>query len=365
MLYLFLTLLVLLQPDTEVPESPSPVPIGIARLTHDHVNWVFNKDHKQDIKIAGIAEPNRELARKYAERYGFSMDLVYGSVEEMVDAVTPVAVMAFGSIHEHREVVQVCAPRGIHVMVEKPLAINMDHAREMAQLARKNNIHLLTNYETTWYASNMEAYKISVQDKELGIIRKVVIRNGHRGPQEIGCSNEFLEWLTDPVMNGGGAVVDFGCYGANLATWLHKNERPISVSAVLQQLKPNIYPNVDDEATIILEYPDGQAIIQASWNWPFSRKDMNIYGEHGSVFAPNAHNIEKHIRGKEQPEIRKLSGRSRPNKNPFSYLAAVVQGKLEVNPHDLSSLENNLIVVEILDAARKSADTGKRVYLGN
>jgi predicted dehydrogenase len=63
------------------------------------------------------------------------------------------------------------------------------------------------------------------------------------------------------VLDGGGAVVDFGCYGCNLTVWLMGGETPKTVTAVLQQLKPEVYPKVDDEATIILTYDHAQAII--------------------------------------------------------------------------------------------------------
>jgi predicted dehydrogenase len=69
---------------------------------------------------------------------------------EVLAKAKPEAVTAFGSISAHLAVVQACAPKGIHVMVEKPLAVNLDHARQMAALARQHHIHLLTNYETTW-----------------------------------------------------------------------------------------------------------------------------------------------------------------------------------------------------------------------
>jgi predicted dehydrogenase len=68
---------------------------------------------------------------------------------------------------------------------------------------------------------------------------------------------EFLQWLTDPVLNGGGALTDFGCYGADLATWFMNGETPLTVTAVTQQIKPDLYPKVDDEATIILAYKKG------------------------------------------------------------------------------------------------------------
>src|SRR5690606_40596134 len=104
---------------------------------------------------------------------------------------------AFGTIYEHLNVVKVCAPKGIHVMVEKPLAVSLDHARKMEALAKKYNIHLLTNYETTWYASNHKAREL-LNEGAIGDIRKVVVRDGHKGPKQIGVNNEFLNWLTDP-----------------------------------------------------------------------------------------------------------------------------------------------------------------------
>lgn len=344
-------------------DSINPIKIGVAGLSHDHVNWVFNDDHKKDVQIVGIAESDTALARKYVDRYGLSLDLIYSDLEEMVKVTAPQAVMAFGSIYSHLEVVRVCAPRGIHVMVEKPLAVSLNHAREIEQLARTHNIHVLTNYETTWYPSNHKVYQVVNELQELGTVRKIVVHDGHRGPVEIGCSEEFLAWLTDPELNGGGAIVDFGCYGANLATWLMNNQKPTAVWGITQQQKPHIYPEVDDEATIVLEYPGSQVIIQASWNWPFSRKDMKIYGENGSIEAMNARTIHKRIRDSSPEDPVELPHLTATHQNPFSYLAAVVRGEIIVKPGDLSSLENNMIVVEILDAARYSAQTGQKVII--
>jgi predicted dehydrogenase len=171
-----------------------------------------------------------------------------------------------------------------------------------------------------------------------------------------------LAWLTDPVLNGGGAVVDFGCYGANLMTWLMQNETPVSVTAVLQQIKPEVYPKVDDQATIIVTYPHAQAIIQGSWNWPIDRKDIEIYGKRGYVKALNAHDLEYRL-DRELPteEIKVLESPLKVNE-PFNYFADLISGKIKIQATDLSSLENNLIVVKILDAARKSAKEGKTIY---
>ncbi|MCB0544929.1 MAG: Gfo/Idh/MocA family oxidoreductase [Saprospiraceae bacterium] len=351
---------------SQTSAQQEPLRVGVAGLTHTHVHWIFNSEKRGEIRIVGIAEPNRALAERYAQQYDFPMDKVYASLEELVDAVYPEAVTAFGTIYEHLKVVETCAPKGIHVMVEKPLAVSLEHARTMDSLARKHGIHLLTNYETTWYPTNHKAYDMVRRDTAIGDIRKIIVRDGHRGPKKIGVNSEFLDWLTDPVQNGGGAVTDFGCYGANLSTWLMNGRRPNSVTAVTQQLQPENNPKVDDEATIILTYDSATAIIEASWNWPIGRKDMEIYGLRGAVYADNRYALRLRIaEGYDgfSEESYTLEERKAPYDDPFAYFAAVIRNEISPASHDPSSLENNMIVVEILDAAVRSAKTGKTIHL--
>jgi predicted dehydrogenase len=314
------------------------------------------------VELVGIAEPDRDLAERMSKQYGFSMDLVFASLEEMLDKKKPEAVTAFNSIYQHLDVVKACAPRGIHVMVEKPLTYRYDHAQQMEELAKRYNIKLLTNYETTWYGSNQKAYQLVHTENALGPIRKIVVHDGHPGPKEIGVGPDFFNWLTDPIQNGGGAIIDFGCYGANLITWMMRGERPISVTAVTQQLKPDIYPKVDDEATIIVTYPKTQGIIQASWNWPVGRKDMEVYGQTGYAITIDALNMRVRKSEKEKEITFAADPTQFPRNDPFAYLAAAVHGEIK-SDDDLTSLKTNMIVVEILDAARKSAKEGKTIYL--
>lgn len=339
-----------------------PLKVGIVGLTHTHVHWLLGRPDLGDVEIVGIAEPNKDLADRYLEQHGLSPNLWYPTMEEMVQATAPQAITAFGSIYEHLEVVEFCAPKGIHVMVEKPLAVSNEHAMKMKSLAEKHDILLLTNYETTWYPTHYWA-KDQVDDGNIGELRKLVIHDGHPGPKEIGVNEEFLEWLTDPILNGAGALTDFGCYGANLASWLMKGERPLSVTALTQHIKPDVYPNVDDEATIILEYSKAQVIIQASWNWPISRKDMEIYGSTGQILIKNRSDLTYQYAEGEDPVELSFDEMESPLNDPFAYLAAIINSEETVKPFDLSALENNLLVVEILEAAKKSARTGQRIKL--
>jgi predicted dehydrogenase len=342
--------------------AQKPVRVAVAGLTHGHVGWVFNRGDKKDMELVGIYEPNQELVNRIAERYKLDKKLFFSDLNRMLDETKPEAVSAFGAINEHIKIVRACAPRKIHVMVEKPLATTLTDAREINTLAEKNGIQVLTNFETSWYASNQYVNKL-VEDGKLGEIRKVMVNDGHQGPKEIGVSNEFLEILTDPVKNGGGALIDFGCYGANLMTWLLKGERPLSVTAVTHQDKPEIYKNVDDEASIILQYPKAQCIIQGSWNWSFARKDLEVFGNKGYAVAVNATTVRQRFQEKSPEETVKLDPRPAPYTDPFSVLADVVQGRLKLDKNDLYGLPVNVIAVEILDAARESAKSGKTVYL--
>src|SRR5690606_22261505 len=270
-----------------------------------HVDWVFNRKDKQDMQVVGIYETNPELVERYMKRYQLDRSLFFSNLEEMLNKVKPDAVSAFGAISEHIAVVRGYAPKKVHVMVEKPLATNLTDAKDIESLAKKNNIHVLTNFETSWYESN-QRNKGQVEDGKLGEIRKVMVNDGHQGPKEIGVSKEFLEILTDPAKNGAGALVDFGCYGANLMTWLMDGKRPLSVTAVVQQNKPEIYKDVDDEATIILQYPDAQCVIQGSWNWTYSRKDMEVYENKGYAIAADAKTLKTRLQENQPEEILKL-----------------------------------------------------------
>ena len=337
-----------------------PVRVAVVGLTHTHVHWILGRDQGLgDIEIVGIYEPNEDLAKRYMKQHGFDMALHYTDLETMLDTVKPEAVTLFGSIREHTEQTKLAAARGIHVMVEKPLAVSLKDAKVMRDAAAEAGVHLLTNYETTWYSSNTAAVTMAESGK-LGEVRRVVVNAGHGGPIEIGCNEEFLEWLTDPEENGGGALTDFGCYGANLMTWLMQNRQPNSVFATTLQTKPDLYPDVEDDATIVLDYGDAVCVVQASWSWTGSRKDMTVYGTKASVETVGWDGLIV-TPSEKQPREKKAAKLRQAQSDPFEHLAAVIWGKVE--PNALTSIENNMIVMEILDAAKRSARTGKRVSL--
>jgi predicted dehydrogenase len=339
----------------------SPFRVGVVGLVHGHVAGFFNSAFdRSDIQIAGIAEPNRQLFNRYAQQYRLDPKLYFSSVDELITRAHPQAVLVYTNTFDHRKVVEECARRGVHVMMEKPLAVSYEDARAIADAAQKGNIHVLVNYETTWYASNEATYEL-VQRGDIGDIRKIVAHDGHPGPKEIHVQPEFFAWLTDPKLNGAGALFDFGCYGADLAMWLMRGQPPRTITAVTQQIKHDIYPNVDDEANVILTYPSAVVILQASWNWPFDRKDIEVYGQTGYVKTIVRDKIEFRLRGQRDDTTAPARSLLPPYDDPLHYFAALISGK--AHEDTLSSLNTNVVVTEILDAARRSAESGKTVAL--
>ncbi|MEP7363324.1 MAG: Gfo/Idh/MocA family oxidoreductase [Acidobacteriota bacterium] len=334
----------------------------LAGLTHDHARGFLNTLLKRsDVELAGIAEPDTALHSQYGARFKLGASSFHTSLPAMLDKLKPDAVATFASTFDHLRIVQECARRRIPVMMEKPLAVSREHAYAIRDAAAKANIPVLVNYETTWYRSHAQLRSEIALDPRFGRVRKMVAMDGHQGPKEINVGPEFFGWLTDPEKNGAGALFDFGCYGANLMTWLMDNRRPDTVTARLQTFKPHIYARVDDEATVVVEYPGAQGIIQGSWNWPYGRKDFEVYTEHGYAIANGGGKLRMLRPEAQEEELLTPPELPADERDSVSYLMAVVQGRLKTG--GLSSLENNLIATEILVAARESARSGKSIRL--
>jgi glucose-fructose oxidoreductase len=353
-----------------IAASATPLKVGIVGLVHDHVGGFFNGGalapaggilNRPDVQVVGIVEPDQKLFDKYADRFHLSAELHFHSIQEMVAKVHPQVILTFTATSEHRRVVEESAALGVHVMMEKPLTTNYKDALAIQEAAQRGKIHVLVNYETSWYPSNTEAFNL-LKKGALGPMVKAVFREGHEGPKLIGVSPDFLSWLTDPKQNGGGALFDFGCYGPDLMTWMMDGEVPLSVMAVTKQLQPEVYPKVDDEALIILNYAKAVAIVEASWNWPFGVKQMEVYGRTGYARALNS--AELIVREHKDPSgmPRKETTIPPPYDDPLHYFEAVLSGEI-TEEDSVSSLKTNMTVTEILQAARQSAQTGKAVTL--
>jgi len=350
--------------------AAEPLRVGIVGLVHGHVEGFLQGGaltpaggilSRSDVRLVGIVEPDEKLFNSYAARFHLNQSLHFRSIQDMAAKAHPEAVLVFTATNDHRRVVEEAAALGLHVMMEKPLAFTYADALVIQATAEQAHIHVLVNFETSWYPSNAEAFRL-LQQGALGPIVKAVIRDGHQGPKLIHVPPEFLAWLLDPKLNGDGALTDFGCYGPDLLTALLDGEAPRAVTAVTKRLQPELYPGVDDEAEIVLDYPKAVAIIQASWNWPFSLKQTDVYGRTGYAKALDANQIEVRRANDSGPQLSRATAISAPYDDPLHYLEAVLSGEVSEG-NSLSSLKTNVTVTEILDAAAQSARSGRTVSL--
>lgn len=355
---------------TAQTSTPSPLRVGIVGLVHGHVDGFLNGSpltpaggvlKRADVELVGIVEPDQRLFDLYAAKYHLSPALHFKSIAEMAAKAHPAAALVFTAPDQHRRIVEECAAVGVHVLMEKPLAFTYADALAMESAAKRGHIHVLVDFETAWYTSNTEAFHL-LHSGALGPMVKAVIRDGHQGPAKIGVGPDFLKLLVDPKQDGDGALTDFGCYGPNLMTWLMDGEAPLSVTAVTKRLQPEFYPLVDDEAEIVLNYRNAVAIVEGSWNWPFALKQMDVYGRTGYAKALDATRIEVRRQGDAVGAVSEGRPLQAPDDDPIHYLEAVLSGQVQEG-NSLSSLKNNILVAEILDAARQSAETGRTVTL--
>ena len=361
MFYRMAVLLILLV----LPGAAQQYKIAVAGMRHGHIWLNLGAMLKGDpVKLVGVAEAaaeQRDWARNsapagytYGKKGPFVADesLIFTDWRKMIDQTKPDIVWAFTPTNEHLDVVRYCAPKGIHIMMEKPLAATYKQALEMQALARKHNILVMTNYGSTWSAAQY-AVKAAVDAGQIGAVWRLRALTGSGG---IGDPKKSTYgWMADPE-KGGGAMLDFGCYSVLWSLWL--KGRPQSVYAAVNHLKSDLYPNVDDNATIILNYRDCVAILEATWDLPPAPRGGNeIYGMKGSIVGTLMRRAGVQAPG----ESLRVDPLPPERAAPLDYIVNRIRTKQPLDGP--SALDLNVAVSEVLEAGKTSVKTGRSVKL--
>lgn len=215
----------------------------------------------------------------------------------------------------------------------------------------------MTNYQMAWWPSMYTGKKV-IESGDLGTVWRLRGIVGHGGPGAASGTNKyFLDWLTDPVRNGAGALMDFGCYNA---LWsLMYLGKPESVYAQVNQLRPAEFPKVEDNATMVLHYKNGVGLFEGSWDLPRSFQDLEVFGRKGSVHIVNG-KVEQKI-GREAAREVAIDPLPPGHTEPLQYMVECIRRKRA--PAGMLALDINVSVVEIIEAAKESVKTGKAVPL--
>lgn len=335
-------------------QSPKIAVIG---LVHSHV-WGHLKSMLDGgaATLVGIAEPNAELVAE-AKRMGARDELFFTDYRTMLEQTRPDIVWAFVENNRHLEIVQACAPRKIHVMFEKPLAATFKDALAIRQLSRQHGIYVMTNYQMAWWPTNYAA-KEAADRGQIGTVWRLHGIVGHGGPGSEGARNKyFFAWLTDPVKNGGGALVDFGCYNALWSLWYFG--KPKTVFARVHHVQPERFPKVEDNAVLILDYGGRVGIFEGSWDLPRSFQDLEVFGRQGSLYVTRE--AVELRQSRKPPEKLQLPQLPPEQSAPIPYMVHCIRSGQP--PQGLVGLDINVDVVEILEAARRSVATGRAIQL--
>ena len=348
-------LLLLLAPSLRA-QPPAPLKIAVIGLVHSHV-WghLATMLQGKNATLVGVAEPNSELVAE-ARKAGVRDDLFFTDYEKMLDQTKPDIVWAFVENNRHLEIAKVCAPRHINLIFEKPLASTYADAKQIAALAAKYNIRVMTNYQMAWWPTNYSAKK-AVDDGEVGTVYRLHGIVGHGGPGSEGPRNKyFFDWLTDPVKNGGGALMDFGCYNALWSLW-YLGE-PDTVYATVNHLRPERFPKVEDNATIILHYPNAIGIFEGSWDLPRSYQDLEVFGRPGENPPGSLHMSHAKVEIQHGRDIKVLP-LAPENSEPVAYMASCIRSNSPIE--GLTAIDINVKVIRIIDLAKESVKTGRAV----
>jgi len=344
-----------------LPAAAQEYRIAVIGLVHSHVWGHLGQMIKGDTaKLVAIAEPNQELVAE-AKKAGANVPF-YDDYNKMLDEQKPQIVWAFVENNRHLEIAKACAARKINVMFEKPLASTYKDAAEIRDLARKNNIRVMTNYQMAWWPANYAAKK----EADSGAIGKVWRLHGivgHGGPGSEGTrSKYFFEWLTDPVKNGAGALMDFGCYNALWSLWYMG--RPEKVYAQVNHLRPQTFPKVEDNADLVLTYPNGVGVFEGSWDLPRSFQDLEIFGlgqdRGGSASIYMKQSGVTLQKGRESKEI-PTEPLAKDRAEPIAYMVSAIKDNKPIE--GLTAIDINVDVIDIIDAAKESVKSGKAVSL--
>jgi predicted dehydrogenase len=352
--------------------------LAIVGLNHDHVWNELNPILKGDlVTLVGVAEtlPDRvqriekeETVGQGGVRPAVPASLVSGDWKKMIDQTKPNIVWAYVETSRHLEIVQYCAPRGINVIFEYPLSVTVKDALEIQKLAAQYKVRVLTNYQFWAWTAPTYAAKAAVDAGQIGQVYRLSGLLGHGGPGDYRQST-FLTWLMSMDKNGGGAIVDFGAPSVAWAVWV--KGPPQSVYARVDHLRPDEFNGMDDNSTILMNYKDGVAIIEGTWDMTAAPTASNqIFGLKGGLVI-GRDGVELYTRAprsgggggraalvqtplKVEPLAPELSG-------ALAYMVDRVKRDLPIA--GMCSLDVNVPVVEVLEAAQKSIKDARAVVI--
>ena len=363
--------------------------LGVIGFAHMHVNHLIDMFHAlpnaQWVACADTipATPSRSkekgtrrhnLKRAHEE---IGIPRIYADYRTMLEKEAFDIMIFCPENARHGEVAEAIASKGIHMITEKPMSASLSDALRMARAAQAHKVSLLINWPTTWQP-NIRKMKELLDQGAIGEMWEVKWRNGaSMGPlaygQQITDPEKGAEWWHQAAP-GGGALLDYCCYGACLSRWFIGE--PAVAAHGLRANMTSHYGDADDNAIITVRFPKALAILEGTWTtWNVGVPTGPIaYGTRGTLVANH-----RMVDGERLPVVEVYTSRSHGPTQPDEVikgdplpegratLAEEMIHHLETGdpPHPTMEMMQNLEAMAILDAGIRSAASGKLELVNN
>lgn len=362
--------------------------IGIIGFAHMHINslvqqfdahpqteWVACADTVPLRPETSEARYTRAWNRRNAEE-NFGVTKGYDDYRQMLAEEKMDIVICCSENAQHPNVVEACADAGVHVVVEKPMAMSLTHGLRMVRAAQNAGTTLLINWPMTWSTASRKA-KTLIDAGEIGRVLEVKFRGGHLGPLGRGVSHPGVTEGADAMTGadrgatwwhqaatGGGAMIDYCGYGALAARWYIG--MPALAAVGMRANLDSPWGDADDNGAMLVRFPAAMALFEASWTTHDHGVPVGpiVYGTDGTMVVGR--------KGKQEVRIERGGGQTEVHEGD-----ALPDGRQTIAEEFIHHLETgeavhptlhpvfNLEVMAILDAGVRSADSGKLETVDN
>ncbi|MEK7395314.1 MAG: Gfo/Idh/MocA family oxidoreductase [Candidatus Poribacteria bacterium] len=356
--------------------------VGIASFAHMHINNVatlFSQHPQVEIVACADTIPDKPELREapYTRAWNkknlittLSIPKSYDDYNEMLSKEKLDIVICCSENAKHPEIVEACAKAGSNVCVEKPMAMSFAHAWRMVRACQSAGITMVVNWPLTWSAPARKAKEL-LDEGIIGRILQIKWRSGHTGPLGPGAAHAGVDQSAAPMTDaekgatwwhqtdaGGGAMLDFCCYGAMVSQW-YIGEQAISAVGMKGNLDSQ-WGDADDNGAMIVRFPGAMSILEGTWTtWDNAVSSPIVYGTKGTLIVTavdgkpavkieRGHGISEVYEAEPVPEGR--------HQVPWEFIHHLETGE---PLHWTLEMMFNLEVMAILDAGVRSANNGK------
>lgn len=252
--------------------------VGVGLIGSQFISTIHAEAFKSvsEGELLAVMSPTQGHAKAFAEKHNIPNH--FTNLDEML-AMKEIDMVVIGAPNYlHCEITQKAAQAGKHIVVEKPLCMNLKEADIMIEACKKANVKLMYAEELC-FTPKYVRLKALLDEGALG--KPVLFKQSekHDGPH--------ADHFWDVTRSGGGVTMDMGCHAFQFFRWLNGNN---PVKSVYAQMNTSVHTDKtkgDDNAIIILEFENGVvAMAEESWTKLGGMDDRaEIHGSEGVAYA--------------------------------------------------------------------------------